>query len=86
MSMKGSGCYNCPVKGCTAAYRGSRCAHLRELAGVDTDPKTRGDVIRSMSDEQMSKDLINMIMELCEDGVPCEEYALQWFRRQAEED
>lgn len=32
--MKGSGCNNCPVKGCTAAYRGSRCAHLRELAGV----------------------------------------------------
>lgn len=84
--MKGSGCNNCPVKGCTAAYRGSRCAHLRELVGVDTDPKTKGDVIRSMSDEQMSKDLINMIMELCEDGVPCEEFALNWFRQPAEED
>lgn len=83
--MKGSGCYNCPVKGCTAEYRGSRCTHLRELAGVDFDPKTRGDVIRSMSDEAMSKDLINMIMDLCEDGIPSEEYALDWFRKPVEE-
>ena len=52
--MKGSGCYNCPVKGCTAAYRGSRCAHLRELAGIDTDPKTNADRIRSMSDEELA--------------------------------
>ena len=48
--------------------------------------KTNADRIRAMSDEQMAKDLINMIMELCEDGVPCEEFALDWFRRPAEED
>lgn len=53
--MKGSGCNNCPVKGCTAEYRGSRCAHLRELAGVDTDPKTNADRIRAMSDEELAK-------------------------------
>lgn len=39
-----------------------------------------------MTDEKMSKDLINMIMELCEDGIPCEEFALEWFRRPAEEE
>lgn len=47
---------------------------------------TNADRIRAMSDEQMAKDLINMIMELCEDGVPCEEFALDWLRQPAEED
>lgn len=52
--MKGSGCHNCPVRRCTAAYRGSRCAHLRESAGVDFDPMTQGDRIRSMSDRDLA--------------------------------
>ena len=56
--MKGSGCYNCPVKGCTAAYSGSRCAHLRELAGVDFDPMTNADRIRAMSDEELAFALV----------------------------
>ena len=46
---------------------------------------TNADRIRAVSDEQMSKDLLNMMMELCEDGAPCEEFALDWFRRPAEE-
>lgn len=49
-------------------------------------PTTNADRIRSMSDEQMAKELIEMIMELCEDGVPCYDFALEWFRRPAEED
>ena len=56
--MKGSGCYNCLIKGCTAAYRGSRCAHLRELAGVNFDPKTNGDCLRSMNDEELEDQLV----------------------------
>lgn len=48
--------------------------------------KTNADRIRSMSDEQMARELINMIAELCEDGVPCYDYAIGWFRQPAEED
>lgn len=58
--VKCSGCYNCPVKGCTAAYRGSRCAHLRELAGVNTDPMTNADRIRAMPDEDIAKILASL--------------------------
>lgn len=58
MSVKGSGCYNCPVKGCSAAYRGSWCAYLRGQAGVDTDPKTNADRIRAMSDEELEDQLV----------------------------
>ena len=46
-------------------------------------PTTNADRIRSMSDEQMAKELIEMIMELCEDGVPCYGFALEWLRRTA---
>lgn len=79
---KGSGCYNCPVKGCTAAYRGSRCSNLRELAGVDTDPKTNADRIRAMSDEELAKWLEY------EGGGACAEVLgwLEWLRQPAEEE
>lgn len=66
---KGSGCYNCPVKGCTAAYRGSRCANLRELSGVDTDPKTNGDYIREMNDEELADQLVIKIDGLRECNI-----------------
>lgn len=80
--MKGSGCYNCPVKGCTAAYRGRRCAHFRELAGVDTDPKTNADRIRAMSDEELASWLEY------EGGGACAEVCgwMDWLRKPAEED
>ncbi len=42
---------------------------------------TNADRIRAMSDEEMAKDLIPMAEELCEDGVPCEEFVLEWLRR-----
>lgn len=47
---------------------------------------SNADRIRSMSDEQMAKELIEMIMDLCEDGVPCYDFALEWLRRPLVED
>lgn len=47
---------------------------------------TRADRIRSMSDEQMARGLIDMIADLCEDGVPCYDLALEWFRKPVEGD
>lgn len=45
LPMMESGCYNCPVKNCTAAYRGSECATNRAKVGIDTDPLTNGEYI-----------------------------------------
>ena len=92
--MKGSGCYNCPVKGCTAAYRGSRCAHLRELAGVDTDPKTNADRIRSMSDEELARFLCGLIpSDICSIRCPGKDFChngqnglVMWMKQPAKED
>lgn len=48
--------------------------------------KTRADKIRSMSNKVMAKELIDMVMELCEDGVPSEDYVLDWLERPVEEE
>ncbi len=54
---KGSGCLKCPVNefDCDAQYRGARCAALRAKEGVDFDPKTNADRIRSMSDDELAE-------------------------------
>lgn len=52
--MIGSGCHNCPVNPCgTIHYRGSACSLYRSRLGLG-DPKTHGDDIRSMSDEELA--------------------------------
>lgn len=54
LPMMESGCYNCPVKNCTAAYRGSECAANRAKVGIDTDPLTNGEYIRQADDIQLA--------------------------------
>lgn len=47
---------------------------------------SNADRIRTMSDEDMATELINTIFDLCEDGVPREDYVLNWLRQPAKED
>lgn len=47
---------------------------------------TRADKVRAMTDREMATDLIDMIADLCEDGVPGPDYALEWFSRPADGD
>jgi hypothetical protein len=54
LHMMKEGRYNCPVKNCTAAYRGSKCDANRAKMGEDTDSLTRGDYVRTMSDEELA--------------------------------
>lgn len=52
--MNESGCKTCPAYAkCTATYRGSRCAALRDSYGLN-DPLTNADRIRDMSDEELA--------------------------------
>lgn len=95
---KESGCYNCPVENCDANYRGSRCAALRHLKGIDTDPKTNADDIRSMTDEELADQLVIDVdgLEKCRLylSVPtgkmfisrpkAVEFTLKWLRQQVE--
>lgn len=81
--MKGSGCYNCPVKGCTAAYRGSRCAHLRELAGVDFDPMTNADHLQELSDEEKAHLLTQVFYQVAQQDNT-EQHILEWLRNPVE--
>lgn len=47
---------------------------------------SNADRIRTMSDEDMAIELINTIFDLCEDGVPREDYVLNWLRQPVKED
>jgi len=42
-------------------------------------PTSRFEVIKNMTLEEMAQDLIPMIAELCEDGIPCEDLVRQWL-------
>ena len=46
---------------------------------------TRYELIKNMTFDSMSHELIPLLMELCEDGVPCEEYIRDWLSRPEEE-
>ena len=54
--MRGYGCASCPLKQeCDSSYRGSYCAAARAKVGVDFDPQTIGDKIRTMEPEQFAE-------------------------------
>lgn len=44
------------------------------------EPKNRFEVIKNMTLEEMSADLIPLVAELCEDGIPSPEYTLGWLQ------
>ena len=50
------------------------CCECVHNAKEHFEPYTNADRIRDMSDKEMARDLIDIIMEVCEDGVPTEEY------------
>lgn len=45
---------------------------------------TRADKVRAMTDREMATELIDMIADLCEDGVPSPDYVLEWLWRPAD--
>lgn len=47
---------------------------------------TNADRIRAMSDEELATELIPMMEELCEDGMPSEEYMRFWLQQPVKED
>lgn len=44
--------------------------------------QTIGDRIRSMTDEELANDLLVMFEEICESGLPCKEWMLDFIRGQ----
>lgn len=74
-------CDRCPGSGgCLLNYLGKACDRWRKTNAPDVFV-SNGDRIRAMSDEE----LIPMIEELCEDGIPSEEYMRFWLQQPAEE-
>lgn len=86
------GCDFCPVENCTAlTYRGSDCAVLRHMYGVDFDPdiRTNADFVRAMPDEGLAKLLGDKSVcppssEYC-CGNDCSKCWLVWLQQPIEE-
>ena len=47
---------------------------------MDNEVFTNADYIRAMSDKQMARELIPLIMDVCEDGAPGDDYFLHWLQ------
>lgn len=43
------------------------------------EPQNRFELLKNMTIEEMARELIPMVMELCEDGVPSEELVFGWL-------
>ena len=71
----GEGCKTCPVKNCdTTVYRGSRCAFLRDSAGVYRDPTTNLEALKKVIAGMTAQQMAEFIVEYrwtCDD---CPEY------------
>lgn len=72
--------WNCNL--CKEYQSGSACTFCDD--GSEFNKMSKADKIRSMTNKEMSTDLIPLIMEVCEDGVPCEELFLDWIQSEAE--
>ena len=57
---------------------------VAEEYAKDTKVGSNADRIRSMSDQEMATDLVNIFEELFEDGVPSPEYMKMWLQSEAE--
>ena len=98
--MNGSGCKTCPAKDeCRAQlYRGEMCKDNRAEYGLG-DPRTNGDRIRAMSDEEIAEAIYHGISsdacDYCKEndhhctGHTCQgkagkEVILEWLQQPAE--
>ena len=46
--------------------------------------ETNADRIRAMSNEELATDLLAMVEEICEDGIPSKEWMMMWLQQPAE--
>ena len=85
-----SGCKNCPAFAkCIVTYRSSACAALRYTYGLDNDPMTNADHIRTMTDEELCEFLyLYKFCDMCEEGCAechyhgdCERRLADWLKQ-----
>ena len=67
---------DCPYR--LSGYMSDNTWASDELIHVP-EPQNRFEPLKNMTVEEMARELIPMVMELCEDGVPSEELVLDWL-------
>lgn len=71
-------CDRCRVPGCCLTYLGKACENARKEHCPEVQPN-RAEIITNMDMNELATELIPMIEELCEDGVPSVEYMRHWL-------
>lgn len=78
-------CDRCRVSGCCLTYLGAACAYARKQECPEIRPN-RAELISSMSLDELAQELVLMLTEFCEDGIPSEEYMKEWLLQPPDEE
>ncbi len=71
-------CDRCRVGGCLLTYLGKGCENARKEACPDVRPN-RAELISSMDMDQMVHLFPKVLRELCQPGVPPDEFIMAWL-------
>ena len=71
-------CERCRVSGCSLDYLSEACAAARRRECPEIQ-LNRAECITNMNMYQLETELIPIVMNLCEDGVPGRDYIRHWL-------
>lgn len=79
-------CENCGTKNQSSCYECFKSNERINWVPPSNFPFiSRADKIRKMSNSEMEVDLVNMFLELFEEGVPSREYICLWLNEMVED-
>lgn len=78
-------CDRCRVSGCLLNYLGPACVNARKKTCPDVQ-LNRAEIITGMDMDELTYNLLPMLAEICEDGVPSPELMRAWLEGSPEED
>lgn len=76
-------CDRCSVPGCCLDYLGNACEAARKEYCPEIQP-SRVENMQKMEIEELAQYIVDMIADLCEDGLPSVEYVRDWLKQPAE--
>lgn len=76
-------CDRCSVPGCCLDYLEGACEAARKEYCPDVEP-SRFEKIQALELDELAHYIVDMIVDLCEDGLPSLGYVIDWLKQPAE--
>lgn len=76
-------CERCSVPVCCLDYLGGACEAARKEYCPDVKPN-RAENIQVLELDELAQYIVDMIGDLCEDGLPSVDYVMDWLKQPAE--